>query len=56
MTDLFDVSRADPAEPSQMKCKLIGSNQLPVGQSRVGDVYISIKDKYGNEIVHVSVI
>ena len=44
------------AAPSQMKCKLNGSNQLPVGQSRINDVHINIKDKYGNDIVHVSII
>ena len=49
--------RPTPAEPSQMKCKLVGSSQIPVGdQSRLSDVHINIKDKYGNDIVHVSIV
>ena len=53
--DTIYISRPQAAAPSQMKCKIVGSNQLPVGQTRISDVHINIKDKYGNDIIHVSI-
>jgi hypothetical protein len=45
--------RGIPGEPHQMKCILVGSDKVRLGEKWDGDIQVEIKDKHGNDIKKV---